>query len=143
MKVITILLIIILLINLIVFSSTYENFDDETNDIEYEKKELDIWKNKIGNWTEETKTNDKLAYQNQVIDIEYHEDPEIIEKKNGYGIDLKPQIIYDPVKQSNINIRIPKILSLPIYNEPGSNKYGYDQYVPTYEDHIYFTAYND
>jgi hypothetical protein len=146
MKIIAIILIIILLINLIVFSNIYENFDNEgqalvykpegNNDDEFVNEEVEI----INKSNDEYKNDNTLSYS--LLDVEYHEDPEIIEKEEGYGINLKEETVYDAKKQREVVVRIPKIISLPIYNKPGTYKYGYDNYVPSYKDSILFSSYN-
>lgn len=146
MKIIAIILVTILLINLIVFSNIYENFNNEeqtlvykpegNNDNEFVNEEVEI----INRSNDEYKNDNTLSYS--LLDVEYHEDPEIIEKKEGYGINLKEETVYDAKKQREVVIRIPKITSLPIYNKPGTYKYGYDNYVPSYKDSILFSSYN-
>jgi hypothetical protein len=146
MKIIAIILVIVLLINLIVFSNIYENFDNEdqmlvykpegNNDDEFVNEEAEI----INKSNDEYKNDNTLSYS--LLDVEYHEDPEIIEKEEGYGIDLKEETVYDPKQQREVVVRIPKIISLPIYNKPGTYKYGYDNYVPSYKDAILFSSYN-
>lgn len=146
MKIIAIILVIVLLINLIVFSNIYENYDNKEQTLEYKPNEND--ENEFVNEDAEiiNKPNDEYKNDNtlsySLIDVEYHEDPKIIEKEEGYGIDLKEETVYDAKKQREVVVRIPKIVSLPIYNKPGTYKYGYDNYVPSYKDAILFSSYN-
>ena len=144
MLIIATILIIISLINLIVFSNTYENYDNEEQNLVYKPDGNDEFVNEeaeiINNKNEEYKNDKTLSYS--LLDVEYHEDPEIIEKEEGYGINLKEETVYDAKKQKDVIVRIPKIVSLPIYNKPGTYKYGYDNYVPSYKDSIIFSSYN-
>tara|TARA_A100001015_G_C14989145_1_gene713002 strand:+ start:256 stop:690 length:435 start_codon:yes stop_codon:yes gene_type:complete len=144
MLIIATILIIISLINLIVFSKTYENYDSEEQNLVYKPDGNDEFINEeaeiINNKNEEYKNDKTLSYS--LLDVEYHEDPEIIEKEEGYGINLKEETVYDAKKQKDVIVRIPKIVSLPIYNKPGTYKYGYDNYVPSYKDSIIFSSYN-
>ena len=144
MIIIAIILLIISFINLIVFSNIYENYDNEEQNLVYKPDGNDEFVNEeaeiINNKNEEYKNDKTLSYS--LLEVEYHEDPEIIEKEEGYGINLKEETVYDPKKQQDVVVRIPKIVSLPIYNKPGTYKYGYDNYVPNYKDSIIFSSYN-
>ena len=136
MLIIATILIIISLINLIVFSNTYENYDNEEQNLVYKPDGNDEFVNEeaeiINNKNEEYKNDKTLSYS--LLDVEYHEDPEIIEKEEGYGINLKEETVYDAKKQKDVIVRIPKIVSLPIYNKPGTYKYGYDRQASFYLD---------
>ena len=144
MLIIAIILLIISFINLIVFSNTYENYDNGEQMLVYKPDGNDEFVNEeaeiINNKNEEYKNDKTLSYS--LLDVEYHEDPEIIEEEEGYGINLKEETVYDAKKQKDVIVRIPKIVSLPIYNKPGTYKYGYDNYVPSYKDSIIFSSYN-
>jgi len=72
--------------------------------------------------------------------IDYHESSEDIEKEEGYGINLMQKTIFDTLKQQYVNVRVPKTLSMPVYNNPGIYKYGYDNYVPNYKDSLLLSS---
>lgn len=78
--------------------------------------------------------NDKIKYDSNNYNVDYHDSAKDLEKEQGFGLDPQEIVVYDPEKKQMVSLYVPKNQTSPLYNEPGHYKYSAENYVPSYTE---------
>lgn len=80
---------------------------------------------------------DEQTYEYKDLDVEYHEDPQVI--ANSQGMPFGSMVVID--KNGNqIVLTNPNIRGSPIYYDPTNIRYSMSNYVPNYKDSLYLRS---
>ena len=80
--------------------------------------------------------NELTSYNSNNFDVEYHDNEKDLEKDQGFGLDIKEIVVYDPDSKQLAKLSVSSTQTKPIYNEPGHFQYGSSNYVPSYTDSV-------
>ena len=78
--------------------------------------------------------NNKIEYDSNNYNVEYHDNEKDLEKEQGFGLDPQEIVVFDPKKKEMVSLYVPKNQTSPLYNEPGHFKYTAENYVPSYTE---------
>lgn len=78
--------------------------------------------------------NNKIEYDSNNYNVEYHDNEKDLEKDQGFGLDPQEIVVFDPKKKEMVSLYVPKNQTSPLYNEPGHFRYSAENYVPSYTE---------
>ncbi len=80
---------------------------------------------------------DNLNYDYKSLDVEYHDDPEVI--ANSQGMPFGSMVVIGPDGNRTVLVN-PNIKGSPIYYDASNIRYSMTSYVPDYKDSIYLRS---
>ena len=143
--IIILILIIIILCNILLCLNVNNKEAMDTLDILNENTEqqykeninkVNITNEMYSNASNLDELNELTSYDSNNYDVEYHDNEKDLEKEQGFGLESKEIVVYDPDSKQLAKLSIPSTQTTPIYNEPGHFKYGSSTYVPSYTDSV-------
>lgn len=91
----------------------------------------------------EEKKDDTKNYNENNYDIEYHDPVEVIAKTSTkFGTQFNEVTVYDKKLKKLIVMPFTKQQGTAVYFDPGSFKYGSENYVPTYTESVLLSRSN-
>ena len=92
----------------------------------------------------EEKEDDAKGYTENNYDIEYHDPVEVIAKTSTkFGTQFNEVTVYDKKLKKLIVMPFTKQQGTAVYFDPGSFKYGSENYVPTYTESVLLSRSNN